>query len=102
MKVLIIVPSYPKLSGVDMHRLFVPHNLMGTLFPECEISLINEMDHSGFDKLQIDIMNFFQKIIDKKSVTEGELLDPNSLRKLFMIRFVIVIFEMCFFLLLYE
>ena len=40
-----------------------------------QISLINEMDHSGFDKLQIDIMNFFQKIIDKKSVTEGELLD---------------------------
>ena len=36
-----------------------------------QISLINEMDHSGFDKLQIDIMNFFQKIIDKKSVTEG-------------------------------
>jgi hypothetical protein len=33
------------------------------------------MDHSGFDKLQIDIMNFFQKIIDKKSITEGELLD---------------------------
>ena len=40
-----------------------------------QISLINEMDHSGFDKLQIDIMNFFQKIIDKKSVTEGELLE---------------------------
>jgi 3-hydroxyacyl-CoA dehydrogenase/enoyl-CoA hydratase/3-hydroxybutyryl-CoA epimerase len=40
-----------------------------------QISLMNEMDHSGFDKLQIDIMNFFQKIIDKKSVTEGELLD---------------------------
>ena len=40
-----------------------------------EISLINEIDDSSFDKLQIDIMNFFQKIIDKKSVTEGELLD---------------------------
>ncbi|MCC8460574.1 MAG: hypothetical protein LN545_01000 [Candidatus Megaira endosymbiont of Carteria cerasiformis] len=40
-----------------------------------QISLMNEMDHSGFDKLQIDIMNFFQEIIDKKSVTEGELLD---------------------------
>ena len=40
-----------------------------------EISLINEIDDSSFDKLQIDIMNFFQKIIDKKSVTEGELLE---------------------------
>ena len=40
-----------------------------------EISLIDEIEHSSFDKLQIDVMNFFQKIIDKKSVTEGELLD---------------------------
>ena len=40
-----------------------------------EISLIDETEHSSFDKLQIDVMNFFQKIIDKKSVTEGELLD---------------------------
>ena len=40
-----------------------------------EISLIDEIEHSSFDKLQIEVMNFFQKIIDKKSVTEGELLD---------------------------
>lgn len=40
-----------------------------------EISLIDEIDHSSFDKLQIDVMNFFQKILDKKSVSESELLE---------------------------
>ena len=44
MNILIIVPSYPKNSGVDLHRLFIPHNLMGTLFENCEISLTNEID----------------------------------------------------------
>ena len=27
-----------------------------------EISLIDEIEHSSFDKLQIEVMNFFQKI----------------------------------------
>ena len=40
-----------------------------------EISLIDEIEHSSFDKLQIDVMNFFQKILDKKSVSESELLE---------------------------
>ena len=46
-KILIVVPSYPKISGVDYHRLLQPHKLMGVMFEsEIEISLINELDSS--------------------------------------------------------
>ena len=40
-----------------------------------DLNLLDEINHSGFDELQIDVLKFFQKIIDKKSVTEQELLD---------------------------
>ncbi len=39
------------------------------------INLMNELDHAKFDELQMDILQFFQKIIDKKSITEENLLD---------------------------
>ncbi len=40
-----------------------------------DMDLSTEIDHSNFDKLQIDVLEFFQEIINKKSVTEQELLD---------------------------
>jgi len=62
MKVLIIVPSYPKISGVDYHRLFMPHNVLGTLHEDCEISLITEIDSQPIEFLQefdIAVVNRF-------------------------------------------
>jgi len=39
------------------------------------INLMTELEHTKFDELQMDVLDFFQKIIDKKSITEQELLD---------------------------
>jgi len=42
MKILVIIPSYPKFSGVDFHRLWIPHTLIGKM--GIEVSVINEID----------------------------------------------------------
>lgn len=39
------------------------------------VDLLAEFEHNKFDELQIDVLRFFQKIIDKKSLAEQELLD---------------------------
>ncbi len=75
-KLLIVVPSYPKISGVDYHRLWMPHNVMSDLFKdEIEISLINEVDSATDEFLKdfdLVVMNRFaskinepQALIDK-------------------------------------
>lgn len=43
MKILIVVPSYPKFSGVDFHRIVEPHKIIGT-YEDVEIDMINEID----------------------------------------------------------
>lgn len=62
-KLLIVVPSYPKISGVDYHRLWLPHQVMSDLFKdEIEISLINEIDSATDDFLkdfQLVVLNRF-------------------------------------------
>lgn len=40
-----------------------------------DINLRTELELAKFDELQIDILEFFQKIIDKKSIAEQDLLD---------------------------
>jgi len=57
MRILIVVPSYPKYSGVDYHRMVQPHNIMGSLFEDLEISQVNEIDSSEPDFLsQFDLV----------------------------------------------
>lgn len=52
-KLLIIVPSYPNLSGVDYHRLMNVHKHIGNVYKkECEVSLINEIDSATIDFLK--------------------------------------------------
>lgn len=74
--ILIVVPSFPKISGVDYHRLVIPHNVMSNLFKnEIEISQINEIDTAEdeiLNKFDLIIFNRFvskigeqQKVIDK-------------------------------------
>jgi len=62
-KLLIVVPSYPKISGVDYHRLVMPHNVMSDLFgSEIEISQINEVDSATDEFLKdfdLVVMNRF-------------------------------------------
>ncbi|MEI6190499.1 MAG: hypothetical protein WCP61_08770 [Chitinophagia bacterium] len=65
MKVLIIVPSHPVYSGVDFHRLVVPHNVMGVLYPECEISMINEIDSATEEFLKCFDLVIANRFISK-------------------------------------
>jgi hypothetical protein len=43
MKILIVVPSYPKFSGVDFHRIVEPHKVIGK-YEGVEVDMINEID----------------------------------------------------------
>ena len=69
MKILVIVPSIVKLSGVDYHRLYQPHRRMGELFPdEVNVFIINEIDspilgemtqHEFFKQFDLVVANRF-------------------------------------------
>jgi hypothetical protein len=53
MKILIIIPSYPKISGVDYHRLLQPHKRMAEIFKESvDMYQINEIDTATIEFLQ--------------------------------------------------
>ena len=53
MKILIIIPSYPKISGVDYHRLLQPHKRMAEMFKETvDMYQINEIDTATIEFLQ--------------------------------------------------
>jgi glycosyltransferase involved in cell wall biosynthesis len=51
MKILVVVPSYPKISGVDYHRLVVPHNQIA-LQNEVEIDMATEIDSAEIEFLK--------------------------------------------------
>ena len=51
MKIL-MVSQHPKPSGVDYHRLVLPHGTIGQNNPEVEISNINEIDSATDEFLQ--------------------------------------------------
>lgn len=72
-KLLIVVPSYPKTSGVDYHRLLMPHQVMSDLFKdEIEISLINEIDSATDDFLKDFHLVVLNRFLSKTN--EPELL----------------------------
>lgn len=53
MKILLIVPSYPKISGVAYHRLWIPHNVIGVMNKDyVSIELCNEIDTKTYDELK--------------------------------------------------
>jgi hypothetical protein len=53
MKILVIIPSYPKISGVDYHRLLQPHKRMSEMFiKEVDMYQINEIDSATIEFLQ--------------------------------------------------
>lgn len=71
MNILIVVPSYPKYSGVDYHRLVMPHNAMSEY---CEVSMINEIDtaeRSFLEQFDLIVANrFISKTGNYKEVIE--------------------------------
>ena len=71
MKVLIIVPSYPKFSGVDYHRLIEPHNAIGNNYEDCEISLITELDSVDDDFIQGFDLVVANRFISKTMQTDN-------------------------------
>jgi len=53
MKILVIIPSYPNISGVDYHRLLQPHKRMAEMFKESvDMYQINEIDSATIEFLQ--------------------------------------------------
>ncbi len=76
--------DYAVPVAINMNKNLILEQAFNTKFKELlkddkieisNINLISEIEHEKFDNLQIDILKFFQKIIDKKSVTEQELLE---------------------------
>jgi hypothetical protein len=71
MKILLLTQQ-PKPSGVDYHRLLIPHANIGKNNPEIEISTINEIDSAteeflkGFDLIVAN--RFISKMGDNYSV----------------------------------
>jgi glycosyltransferase involved in cell wall biosynthesis len=74
MKILIVVPSHPKYSGVDFHRLVMPHNIIGHFNEDVEISMINEIDSAEIPFLtQFDFLvcnRFLSRIGDVDHIIE--------------------------------
>ena len=69
MKVLIIT-QYPKLSGVDYHRLWIPHGNMGKNHG-VEISQINEIDTAEIDFLKEHDLVVANRFISKTGNQEA-------------------------------
>jgi len=69
MKVLIIT-QYPKLSGVDYHRLWIPHGNIGKNHG-VEISQVNEIDTAEIDFLQAHDLVVANRFISKTGNQEG-------------------------------
>lgn len=65
MKILIVVPSYPRYSGVDFHRMVQPHNIMGTLFEDMDISQVNEID-----SLEPDFLSQFDLVVANRFISK--------------------------------
>ena len=76
--------DYSVQLDVNMNKKFILEQAFRTKFTNYSkdtrvnlpyINLMTELEHTKFDELQMDVLEFFQKIIDKKSITEQELLD---------------------------
>jgi glycosyltransferase involved in cell wall biosynthesis len=79
MKILVVVPSYPKISGVDYHRLVVPHNYIAKNF-ECTIDMVTEIDSSKEEFLKEYDLIVANRFISKTLNTEqliAKLKDTN-------------------------
>lgn len=80
MKILVIIPSYPNISGVDYHRLLQPHKRMAEMFKESvDMYQINEIDTATIEFLQgfdIVIANRFISRVNGNDVIR-KLKDAN-------------------------
>ncbi len=69
----LIITQYPKLSGVDYHRLWIPHGTMAKLF-NVQIDQINEIDSAEDDFLkQYDFIvanRFLSKMGNNEALVE--------------------------------
>lgn len=75
MKILIVIPSHPKISGVDFHRLLQPHKRMGEIYKsEVQLFQINEIDTAEILFLQqfdlVVLNRFVSKVNNCKAVIE--------------------------------
>ena len=80
MKILVIIPSYPNISGVDYHRLLQPHKRLAEMFKESvDMYQINEIDTATIEFLQgfdIIIANRFISRVNGNDVIR-KLKDAN-------------------------
>jgi len=79
MKILIVCPSYPKISGVDFHRLVVPHNQIALNY-EVEIDMATEIDSATIEFLKDYDLIVANRFISKTLNTQElivKLIDAN-------------------------
>jgi len=78
LKILIVVPSHPKYSGVDYHRIVMPHNIMGQVFEDADVSMINEID-----SVEVDFLSEFDLVVANRflSKTGNQQLVIDKLKK---------------------
>lgn len=80
MKILVIIPSYPNISGVDYHRLLQPHKRMAEMFvKEIDMFQINEIDSATIEFLQGFDLVIANRFISRVNGTEviKKLQDAN-------------------------
>lgn len=79
MKILIVCPSYPKISGVDFHRLVVPHNQIALNY-DVEIDMATEIDSATIEFLKDYDLIVANRFISKTLNTQElivKLIDAN-------------------------
>lgn len=76
MKVLVVIPTYPNYSGVDYHRLLMPHMRMADLYPENVVAQINEVDSA-----EIEFLKTFDIVVLNRFVSRTGAIEA-TIRKL--------------------
>jgi hypothetical protein len=78
MKILVVVPSYPRVSGVDYHRLVVPHNYIAENF-DCTIDMATEIDSATDEFLSEYDLIVANRFISKTKNTENLIVKLRDL-----------------------
>ena len=63
---ILIIAGYPKISGVDFHRLVMPHNVLADNYNEFEISQATSIDY-----LDKEVINQFDLIIVNRVLSKA-------------------------------
>lgn len=70
MKVLVVIPSINKISGVDYHRLAVPYNRLALDYPEIEVSICDDVPNMTIEQLKE-----FGVVICNRVISKTERVD---------------------------